>query len=237
MTGVCSDSGTCRWAATIQLSSASTMKLSMIVTITSLAPEARLEGSGNRASDASARCRGDAAQQHRDDARRGGGQGKPHDRRTESAERQLPFGADVEQSRPESDGDGEARERQRGCLVQHLAEAVAVSPGAVRQQAIDLRRRLPNRENEHVTDNEGDGQRDERRQQEGDGAPHHAAPRVAPVIQGPSESADASARGIVTTMRPAYMTATLSARANTSTRSAETSRMAAPASRAARSLS
>ena len=46
ISGVCSDSGTCNRAATIQLRKASTTKLSMIVTITSLAPNFALSAPG-----------------------------------------------------------------------------------------------------------------------------------------------------------------------------------------------
>jgi hypothetical protein len=136
------------------------MKLSMIVVITSCAPHfARSESHG-----AAGAHRGDRAQRHRNERRRARRKRESHQRCPEPARRELPLGADVEQTGAESHRHSEAGADERRCLVEHLAEAIRIAPRALEHQPVHGTRRLPHREYEQIARDDRDEQRDERRQ-------------------------------------------------------------------------
>ena len=70
------------------------------------------------------------------------GSSEPDQRRDESAGGELALGADVEQAGAQAHRDGEAGERERRRLVEHLPEAVRVAPRAFEQQAVHRARIL-----------------------------------------------------------------------------------------------
>ena len=113
------------------------MKLSMIVVITSCAPNFALSAPGTPPTmpppiAAATRYTGSVTS-----AGSPGGQHEPDERGEKSARGELALGADVEQAGAKSDGDRQSGERERRRLVEHLAEAVRVPPGALEQQPID----------------------------------------------------------------------------------------------------
>src|ERR1019366_4390324 len=79
---------------------------------------------------------------HRDPSRRGLGQLRARRGREQPRDGQLPFDADVEESRTEGDIDRRAGEQQRGRLVDDLARAVRSPPGPRDELLRDVARRL-----------------------------------------------------------------------------------------------
>ena len=128
------------------------MKFSMIVTITSCAPNLALSTPGTAPTSSAAERRRDDADREREQRGDAGGQQQPHERRAESARRELALGADVEQSRAQAERDGEPGEDERRRLVEHLPEAVRVAPRAFEQQPIDGARRLAEAQDQQVAD-------------------------------------------------------------------------------------
>jgi hypothetical protein len=113
-----------------QLSSASTMKLSMMVTITSCAPNLVLRIAG-RIRPLRQRARGDHANRKREQEWSSGGKREADESGPEPTRSQLALSADVEQTRAQAERDGESGEGERRRLVENLSETVSVAPGAL----------------------------------------------------------------------------------------------------------
>ena len=114
------------------------MKFSMIVTITSCAPNRALRYAGTAPTTPPA---APAAIMQRRTAKMSGvpdRERQTRQRRRESAGRELALGADVEQSGAEAERDGEPGEGERRRLVEHLAEAVRVPPRPFEQQPVHV---------------------------------------------------------------------------------------------------
>ena len=127
------------------------MKLSMIVVITSCAPHFARSTPGTKPTAPPAHSARDGAQRHRDERRR-----CPREARDPPAPHANPPAASCPSApmlnsparNPIGDGEPGADERRR--LVEHLPEAVRVSPRALEHQPVHGAGRLPDGEDEQI---------------------------------------------------------------------------------------
>ena len=135
------------------------MKLSMMVLMTSCAPRHALSAPAMAPTSAPPSDAGGERQRHGDDGGQATRRRAPTMRGGEGADGELPFGADVEEAGAQRERHGQAGEDERRRLEEHLADAVAVAPGAGEEQAIDGERRAADGEDQR----RGRGERDQRR--------------------------------------------------------------------------
>jgi len=75
---------------------------------------------------------------------------EPRKSGSKSSRRELALCSNVEQSRAQSERNGQTGERESRCLVKNLSESVGIAPRSLEQQPVNRRGRLAVAQNQKV---------------------------------------------------------------------------------------